>query len=92
MRATPTSRSPEEDEQNPNWSVPLEPGEHTVVIPLHDERVDGVLLGWSGQGEDTCIVSASIVRPVFDLGGSCEDMDVHGVAAGRTACPVRTDD
>ena len=92
VRATPTARSPEEDEQNPNWAVPLEPGEHTVVIPLHDERVDGVLLGWNGPSEDTCVVSASIVRPVFDLGDGCEDMDVHGTATGRTACPVRTGD
>ena len=92
VRATPTSRSPEDDVLNPNWAVPLAAGKHTVVIPLHDDRVDGVLLGWTGQTEDTCVVAASIVRPVFDLGNTCEGMDVYGTSTGRTTCPVRTDD
>jgi hypothetical protein len=89
VRATATPGGAGGSPATLNWAVPLEAGQHTVVVPLHAERVDGVLLDWTGQGAGTCTVAASIVRPVYDNGNSCTGMDVFGAPTGRTSCTAR---
>ena len=70
-----------------NWAVPLAPGEHTVVVPLHSTRPSSLLLDWSVPGAEHCVLAADVVRPVFSDGGVCEGMDRYGNRTGTTACP-----
>jgi hypothetical protein len=72
-----------------NWAVPLAPGEHTVVIPLHSTDLESVLLDWSVADADHCVTEASIVRPVFSADGVCRAMDMYGAPLGTEPCPGR---
>jgi hypothetical protein len=72
-----------------NWAVPLEPGEHTVVIPLHSTGLSSVLIDWSAADAEHCVVEASVVRAVFADDGVCRSMDLYGRATGVTPCPGR---
>lgn len=72
-----------------NWAVPLEPGERTVVIPLHSTGLSSVLIDWSEADAEHCVVEASVVRPVFADDGVCRSMDQYGRPTGVTPCPPR---
>lgn len=89
VRVTSTQGLTPDAEPFGNWAVPLTPGEHTVVIPLHSNKLASVLLDWSVTDSDHCVTAASIVRPVYSAGGECRAMDSYGVALGTVACPGR---
>jgi hypothetical protein len=73
-----------------NWAVPLRPGEHTVVIPLHSTDLDGVVLEWGVADAEHCVVAAAVVRPVLAVdGGGCQGIDRYGAPTGTTPCPTR---
>ena len=73
-----------------NWAVPVRPGEHTVVIPLHSTDFDGAILEWSVADAEHCVVDAAVVRPVLAVdGGGCQGIDRYGAPTGTTPCPTR---
>lgn len=71
-----------------NWEVPLEPGAHTVLIPLHSTEVESVLVDWAGEGQQ-CVEAAAVVRPVFSDDDQCTGMDAFGARTGPSPCPAR---
>jgi hypothetical protein len=89
VRVRPTSFTGEAPDPSTsfNWPVPLESGEHTVVIPLYSTALSTVQLDWFGPARETCVLQASVVRPVFAQDGQCTGMTEYGEATAVENCP-----